>query len=61
MSFSLRAASLLLSICLLTGCGLKGSLYLPDDKERDDRQPRTQAPANNTPEQSPSATDQQPL
>ena len=35
-----RAASLLMLLALLAGCGTKGPLYLPDEKPRTDNNAR---------------------
>jgi predicted small lipoprotein YifL len=35
-----RAASLMLLLVLLAGCGTKGPLYLPDEKARTDNNAR---------------------
>ena len=43
MSFSLRALVLLLSICLLTGCGLKGRLVLTDEQQQSANKKKTEA------------------
>ena len=43
MLFTIRVAGLLLVASLLTGCGLKGSLYLPDEKKQDKKEQTDEA------------------
>ena len=38
MLSAIRVTVLLLVASLLSGCGLKGSLYLPDDKKQEEKE-----------------------
>ena len=52
MSFSLRALVLLLSICLLTSCGLKGQLVLTDKQQQSADKKKTEASESPLPAES---------